>query len=165
SVLVVRSTFKAAAPPFYSNGVANRSSHDSARSSYFRRWSRRQSAAVTVALFCGGSILNLLVSSSWWWWWWRRVWWWFWMPLSILVRVLFLGVCLWLTSTSSVLTDFPQVVFCFFGAWLWLFRHYRPRGGASVVVWSVGCLRAQICLPRFTFYHCPISLLPYVAVF
>ncbi|MCH96478.1 hypothetical protein A2U01_0017464, partial [Trifolium medium] len=34
------------------------------------------------------------------------VWWWFWMSFYILVCVLFLGVCLWSTSTSSVLPIF-----------------------------------------------------------
>jgi hypothetical protein len=31
---------------------------------------------------------------------------------------------------------FPQVVFCLFGARLWLLLHCRPRGGVFVVVWS-----------------------------
>jgi hypothetical protein len=41
---------------------------------------------------------------------------------------------------------FSWAVFCFVGAWFWLFRHYHPCGGASVVVWSVGCLRVETCL-------------------
>jgi hypothetical protein len=41
----------------------------------------------------------------------------------------------WLTSTVPMSTNFPRVVF---GAWLWL-QHCRPRGGASGVVWNVGC--------------------------
>ncbi|MCI43957.1 hypothetical protein A2U01_0065196, partial [Trifolium medium] len=40
---------------------------------------------------------------------------------------------IWLTSTASVSTDFSRVMFCFFGAWVWLIRYCCPRGGASVV--------------------------------
>jgi hypothetical protein len=59
---------------------------------------------------------------------------------------------------------YPQAVFCFSCAWLCLFWH-RRCGGASVVIWSVDCLRAEFCLPKFSFYLCLISLSPFGAVF
>ncbi|MCI22675.1 hypothetical protein A2U01_0043851, partial [Trifolium medium] len=33
------------------------------------------------------------------------------------------------------------------------FRHCRLRGGASIVVWSVGGLRAETYPSRFSFYR------------
>jgi hypothetical protein len=33
-----------------------------------------------------------------------------------------------------VAANFPWVMLCFFGAWWWLFRYCRPRGGVFLVL-------------------------------
>ncbi|MCH95701.1 hypothetical protein A2U01_0016682 [Trifolium medium] len=48
-------------------------------------------------------------------------------------------LCIWMTSSMLVLTV-PQLVLCSFGDWLWLFRHYQPRGGVF------GRLPRLVCL-------------------